>query len=141
MKSGKLTNTLLVLIFLALLAHLVAPLLAAKDATAVGRDSAAPAEIAAGAGFPALDKVASEISSGLLQIAQSNQQIASAIRENARSGERIAQSLQDVAGGVKALGSSAGAHSSRPSPSLAPSPEAEEEQEVDKDWWRGLVPE
>ncbi len=44
MRSGKLTNT-----FLALLAHLVAPLLAAKEAAAVGKDSMAPDERTPGA--------------------------------------------------------------------------------------------
>ncbi len=137
MKSGKLTNTLLALIFLALLAHLVAPLFAAGEAKAVGSDAAPPAAVAAVAGFPALDNVASQIANGLKQIAQSNQQIASAIREHARSNERIAQSLDGVADGVKALELRAPASTRAP----VPPGRSTEEQPLDEDWWQGLIPE
>ncbi len=135
MKSGRLTNTLLALIFLALVAHLVVPMLAAQEAKAVNSDAIAPASIAAGAGFPALDKVASEIGGGLKEIARSNQQIASAIREHASSSDRIAQSLEGVATRIKSLERSA------PAPARARTSEPVEEEELEEGWWQGQIPE
>lgn len=139
MKSGKLTNTLLALVFLALLAHLVVPLLLAHDASAAGRDALAPSAVASAAGFPALDKIASEVGSGLDGIAKSNQQIADAIREHARSNEQIARSLKDVAGGVKGLELR---DSSRKSAPTSRSNRGEKpDKESDPDWWKEYLDE
>ncbi|NQU07668.1 MAG: hypothetical protein HQ583_03835 [Candidatus Abyssubacteria bacterium] len=129
MKSTKLTNTLLALIFLVLLAHFFTPFFKATEAGAAGSDSVAPSAIAAGAAFPALDQVAKEVSGGLRQIAQSNQQIADAIRDHARSSERIAQSLERVAGEVGSL--QLKARTARPAPM-----EGSEVEEQDPDWWK-----
>jgi len=133
MKPMKLTNTLLALIFVVLLAHLVIPLLRTGEATAGNSDAVSPSAIANTQGFTALDQAASEIKSGLSMIAQSNQQIAAAIREHAQSSDRIAQSLDRVAIGM-ARGKSGAA---RPEASGLPA----NEEESDPDWWRQYLDE
>jgi hypothetical protein len=140
MKSEKLTNTLLALIFLALLAHLVVPLLLAHEVSAAGRDALAPSAVASDAGFPALDKIASEVGSGLDGIAKSNQQIADAIKEHARSNAQIARSLKDVASGVQGLELRTPATASSPvsKPRSRPEPD---EAESDPDWWKKYLDE
>jgi hypothetical protein len=126
MKSAKLTNTFLALIFLVLLAHFLTPFFKATEAGAIGSDAVAPSAVAA---FPALDQVAREVSGGLRQIAQSNQQIADAIRDHARSSERIAQSLERVAREVGSLQLKA--------PAARPAPvEGSDVEEQDPDWWK-----
>lgn len=99
MKSGKMTNVLLGLIFLALVANLLVPLLKTREAVAVGEDAVSPSVAAAEiAENLALDKVASQITGGLNQIAQSNRQIAEAIEQHARSNEGISLALERIAG-------------------------------------------
>jgi hypothetical protein len=137
MKSERLTNTLLALIFLALLANLVVPALRTNEASAAYGDSRTPAEVAATAGVPALDKVAAQISKALVQIAESNRQIAGAIRENAQSGEHIADSLRDVADQVKGIELKVAAPPSRRAP--APGRSSERQEEDDPDWWKGRI--
>jgi len=134
MKSGKLTNTLLALIFLVLLAHLVVPLLRTNEASAQSRDALTPSQVAATAGVPSLDKLASEVGGGLDRIAQSNQQIANAILEHARSNQEVARSLKDVAGGVKGLNLKAGSSSSAPTSRQRREPE--EGEDADPNWWK-----
>jgi hypothetical protein len=136
MKPGRLTNTLLALIFLALLAHLVVPLLQTGEASAQGKDARSPSSVAATAGVPSLDKIAAEVGGGLDRIAQSNQQIANAILEHARSNQQIARSLKDVAGGVRGLEISSGS-----TPASRPRPRPEEKEESDPDWWKGYLEE
>jgi hypothetical protein len=139
MKSEKLTNTLLALIVLALVANVAVPLLRANEASAAGRDSRTPADVAATAGVPALDKLAAEVSKALLEIADSNRQIASAIRDNAKSSEHIADSLQNVARQVKGIGLKAGSPSSRGA--SAPRVSPEEREEDDPNWWKNYIEE
>lgn len=139
MKSGKLTNALLALIFLALLANVVVPLLRTNEASAAGSDGVAPSSIAASAGLPAVDRIASEVSSGLKDIARSNRQIADAIKENARSSEHIAESLQNVATGIGGIELKVSVPRSAHTPSRrAP---AEEMEETDPNWWKGYIEE
>lgn len=97
MKSAKTTNVLLVLVILALLANVLAPMLQGVQAEAVGQDAKSPAEVAAEARNVAFEKVAAEVAGGLAQIAQSNQQIANAILEHSRTNEHIADALVKVA--------------------------------------------
>ncbi len=139
MKSEKLTNTLLALIFLALVANVTVPLLGADEASAAGRDARIPADVAANAGLPALEKLGSDLSKALMEIAQSNQQIANAIRENARSSEHIAESLQDVAEQVKGIDLKVAVPSSRRA--LSPGRPLEEQEELDPDWWKNYIDE
>ncbi len=139
MKSEKLTNTLLALIFLALLANLVIPALRSNEASAAGRDSLRPADVAANAGLPALDKLGSDLSKALVEIAQSNHKIASAIRENAKSGEHIAESLQEVAEQVKGIELKVAIPPSRRAPAPGRSPD--EQEELDPDWWKNYIEE
>ena len=113
MKSEKLTNTLLALIVLALVANVAVPILRANEA--------------------------SEVSKALLEIAESNRQIASAIRDNAKSSEHIADSLQNVARQVKGIGLKAGAPSSRGA--SAPRVSPEEREEDDPNWWKNYIEE
>lgn len=139
MKSGKLTNALLALIFLALLANVMVPLLRTNEASAAGSDSVAPSSIAASAGLPAMDRIASEVSSGLKDIARSNRQIADAIKENARSGEHIAESLQSVATGIGGIELKVTMPRSTRTPS--PGAPAEEMEERDPNWWKQYIEE
>ncbi len=103
MKSSKLTNVLLALVFLALVANILIPIFRAKEAVAVvGASSVSPSEAAAEvADKIAPDRLAAEVAGGLRDIAQSNQQIASAILEHARSNENIAYSLDKIAGEMR----------------------------------------
>lgn len=102
MKNEKLTNYLLALILIALVANLVIPHLRAREAGAAGEDAVPPAAKAAEVAKDlALDKVAGQIADGLRQIAQSNHQIAVAILEHSRSNEKIAYSLDRVATRLK----------------------------------------
>ena len=139
MKSEKLTNTLLALIFLALVANVAIPLLRADEASAAGRDSAIPSDVAANAGLPALDKIAADVTNGLDAIADSNLQIARAIEDSARTSERIADSLQDVAAQVKGISLTAPVPPARRAPgSERPS---EEKEELNPDWWKNYIDE
>lgn len=138
MKAGKLTNTLLALIFLALLAHLAVPLLRTNEASAAGKDSISPAAAAAKAGVPPVfERMASRVADGLGRIAQSNKQIANAIKEHARSNERIAVSLEDVAREMKELDIKVTAPSSAFPPGMTP----EELEEANPNWWKGYIEE
>ena len=104
MKSGKLTNLLLFLIFLALTANLLVPLFRANDAIALGpsSDSVPPAVVAAAVAEElAPDRLAAIVASALNNIAESNHQIASAILEHSRSNENIAYALDKVASEMK----------------------------------------
>jgi hypothetical protein len=103
MKSGKLTNLLLFLIFLALVANLLVPVLKAKDALAVmSNDSIPPAVIAAEVSEElAPSRLAAVVADALNNIASSNQSIAAAILEHSRSNENIAYSLDKVASGMR----------------------------------------
>jgi hypothetical protein len=104
MKSGKLTNLLLFLIFLALVANLLVPILKAKDALALmsNSDSVPPAVIAAEVSEElAPSRLAAVVADALNNIASSNQSIAAAILEHSRSNENIAYSLDKVASGMR----------------------------------------
>ena len=92
------TNVFMALIFLALLANLLVPLLRTREAEAVGEGAISPSVTAAEvAENLALDKVAGQIADGLRQIARSNQQIADSITQHARSNERISLALDRIA--------------------------------------------
>jgi hypothetical protein len=109
MKNGTLTNILLVLVFLALLVNLVAPLLRGTEVAAVDYedDSVPPAVQAAKVAQEiAPDRLAGQIADGLRAIADSNLQIAGAILEHARSNDRIAYSLDRVAIEMRTQGAS-----------------------------------
>jgi methyl-accepting chemotaxis protein len=103
MKSSKMTNVLLALVFLALVANILIPMFRSTEAVAVvGANSVSPSQAAAEVAEKlAPDRLAAEISSGLKDIAQSNQQIAAAILEHARSSENIAYSLDKIAGEMR----------------------------------------
>jgi hypothetical protein len=100
MKSGKFTDILLLLIFLALVANLLAPVFKAKDATAVvlNPDSVPPAVVAAQVDEKlAPNRLVAELAGALNNIATADQQIAAAILEHSRSNENIAYALEKVA--------------------------------------------
>ncbi|GAB4330229.1 MAG: hypothetical protein Kow0099_00700 [Candidatus Abyssubacteria bacterium] len=100
MRNQTTTNILLTLVFLALVANLVAPLFKTADAVAVDykNDSVPPAVQAEKVAQEiAPDKVAGQIADGLKLIADSNLQIAAAILEHAKSNDRISYSLDRVA--------------------------------------------
>ena len=86
MKSGKLTNILLAIVSLLLLANFMVPLLRAGEAEAIGEDAISPATAATRvADNLAFDKMAGQISEAIMQIAESNRQIAGAISQHAQS--------------------------------------------------------
>lgn len=103
MKSSKMTNVLLALVFLALVANILIPVFRAKEAMAVvGAPSVSPSQAAAEVAEKlAPDRLTAEVASGLRDIAQSNQQIAAAILEHARSSENIAYALDKIAGEMR----------------------------------------
>jgi hypothetical protein len=104
MKPGKVTNILLLLIFLALVSNLLVPFLRAKEAAAVisSSDSIPPAVIAAQVDEQiAPDRLTAELASALRDIAAANKEIAAAILEHSRSNENIAYAIGKVAGEMR----------------------------------------
>jgi hypothetical protein len=105
MKSGKLTNILLFLIFLALAANVLAPVFKAKEATAktLNPDSVPPAVIAAEVDETiAPNRLVAELAAALNNIATADREIADAILAHSRSNENIAYALEKVARDLRA---------------------------------------
>ncbi|MBI5117454.1 hypothetical protein HZA56_13335 [Candidatus Poribacteria bacterium] len=102
MKSQKITNILLALVTLALLANLLVSLTRTREAGA-NQDSIPPAvEAARIAEHIAPDRLTAEIANGLKAVAQANEHIAAAIKEHARSNERVASSIEKVGRDMRA---------------------------------------
>jgi hypothetical protein len=103
MTSSKLTNILLLLIFLALVANVLFPLFKAKEAAAVQRpDNVPPAIIAAEVSEEiAPDRLAAELAAALNNIASADREIAAAIIDHSKSNENIGYALEKIAGRLK----------------------------------------
>jgi hypothetical protein len=142
MKSGKLTNVLLALIFLALLVHLVIPMFGTDEASAAGRASVSPSQAAADVGIPPMyADMINKISAALGDIAKSNKEIATAVRDNTRANAEIARSLDGLTRQMSALSSGSPAPKSH-----APAPQSGEsdsrsDEESNPGWWRQYMDE
>lgn len=104
MTTGRLTNVLLLLVFLALVANLLVPVFKTQDAGAVvvSPDSVSPAVRAAEVDAKlAPDRLTGELAAALKDIADADQQIAVAILEHSRSNENIAYALERIANEMK----------------------------------------
>ena len=135
MKSAKLGNTLLALIFLVLLAHLLIPMLTANEASAASDTAISPSQAAVDAGIPPLySEIIAKISSGLADIAGSNREIAAAIRENTKSNEGIELAIKNMERKMNRNGEGSASSSSR---NVAP----ESKEEGDAGWWKKYMDE
>ncbi len=102
MKSQKLTNILLALVFVALAANLLVSIPRTQEASAQ-EDAVSPAvEAARISENIAPDRLVAEIATGLKAVAQANEHIAAAIKEHARSNERVASSIEKVGRDLRA---------------------------------------
>jgi len=105
MTSRTLTNVLLLLIFLALMANLLAPAFKAREAMAVmpGNDSVPPAVVAAQVSEEiAPDRLAQVVAAALRDIADADKEIAAAILEHSRSNANVAYSLDRIGAELRA---------------------------------------
>ena len=136
MKPAKLRDTLLAMIFLALLAHLLVPMLTANEASAAGDTAISPSQAALDAGIPPLfSDIIDEVSAGLADIARSNREVAAAIRENTVANEGIELAIKSVVREMKRSNGEGSASSS--SRNLGP----DSGEEGDAGWWKKYMDE